>query len=100
MRDRSPRPRWHRAGRSMRLNQPPDKSAFNEGNTVVSPSVCFRYFARRATVCLVQGGPHMIVLLLAQIISSSPPLPPADAAAVLARIDSPANYTERFICTD
>ncbi len=32
-------------------------------------------------------------LLVAQIIASAPPLTPSEAAAVLARLDSPANRT-------
>ena len=32
-------------------------------------------------------------LLVAQIIASAPPLTPAEAAALLARLDSPANRT-------
>lgn len=43
----------------------------------------------------------MIALLLAsQIVSSSPPLAPAEAAAVLARLDSPANRTHVVACAD
>ena len=36
-----------------------------------------------------------VLVLAAQIVSSFPPLPPAEAAAVLARLDSPANATHR-----
>ena len=40
------------------------------------------------------------VLLVAQIVSSSPPLAPAEAAQVLARLDSPANRTHVVACGD
>jgi len=42
------------------------------------------------------------LLVVAQIVitSSTPPLPPAEAAAVLARLDSPANRTNVFVCID
>jgi hypothetical protein len=37
-------------------------------------------------------------VLAAQIVASSPPLPAADAAPLLARLDSPAIRTGRFVC--
>ena len=40
------------------------------------------------------------ILLAAQIVSAAPPLPPAEAAAVLARLDRPANRTHVFVCGD
>ncbi len=40
------------------------------------------------------------ILLAAQVVSSSPPLAPAEAAAVLARLDTPANRTNVFVCGD
>ncbi len=41
-------------------------------------------------------------MLIAQItiITAGPTLSPTEAAAVLARLDSPANATQRFVCTD
>jgi hypothetical protein len=40
------------------------------------------------------------LLIAAQIVSSAPPLSPAEAAQVMARLDSPANATGRFVCLD
>ena len=42
----------------------------------------------------------LTTLLVAQIVMGGPPLPPAEAAQVLMRVDSPANMTGRFFCTD
>ena len=44
----------------------------------------------------------MLTLLVAQLVvySAAPPLSPADAAAVLARLDSTSNWTNRFTCGD
>ena len=41
-----------------------------------------------------------LVAVVLQIVVSAPPLPPAEAAAVLARLDSPANRTNVFVCGD
>lgn len=42
------------------------------------------------------------LLVLTQIVitSTAPPMPPAEAAAVLARLDSPSNRTNVFVCGD
>jgi len=40
------------------------------------------------------------LLLVSQIVSSFQPLSPAEAAAVMARLDSPANRTNIFVCSD
>jgi len=40
------------------------------------------------------------LMMAAQIVSAAPPLPAAVAAQVMARLDSPANFTGRFVCTD
>jgi len=40
------------------------------------------------------------LLMAAQIVSAAPPLPPAVAAQIMARLDSPANFSGRFVCTD
>jgi hypothetical protein len=42
----------------------------------------------------------LALVFVAQIVSSSPPLSPAEAAAVLARLESPSNFATRFVCTD
>jgi hypothetical protein len=44
----------------------------------------------------------LLTLLVAQlaIVSSAPKIPPAEALAILARMDSPSNWTNRFICRD
>ena len=44
----------------------------------------------------------MLLFVLAQLIitTSAPPLSAAEAAALLARLDSPANRTHVFVCTD
>jgi hypothetical protein len=40
-------------------------------------------------------------LLVSQlIVSSAPPLPPAQSARILAQVESPANFSHRFVCTD
>ena len=40
------------------------------------------------------------LLMAAQIVSAAPPLSPAVAAQIMARLDSPANFTGRFVCID
>ena len=44
----------------------------------------------------------MLILIVAQltIISSSPRPSPEQALAILARLDSPSNWTNRFSCSD
>ena len=42
----------------------------------------------------------LALVLAAQIVMAAPPLPPAEAAEILAGVDSPANMTGRFVCTD
>ena len=42
----------------------------------------------------------MTALLILQLVSSAPPLPPAQAAAIMARVDSVANWTNRRLCVD
>jgi hypothetical protein len=44
----------------------------------------------------------LLTLLVAQlaIVNSAPKIPPAEALAILARMDSPSNWTNRFICND
>ena len=40
-------------------------------------------------------------LLVSQmIVSSAPALPPAQSARILAQVESPANFSHRFVCTD
>ena len=40
-------------------------------------------------------------LLVSQmIVSSAPPLPPAQSARILAQVQSPANFSNRFVCID
>src|SRR5262245_65496688 len=34
------------------------------------------------------------------IVSSAPALPPAQSARILAQVDSPANFSHRFVCID
>ena len=43
-----------------------------------------------------------LTLLVAQlaIVNAAPKIPPAEALAILARMDSPSNWTNRFICSD
>ena len=44
----------------------------------------------------------MLIVIVAQlaIVSSSPRIPPEQALAILSRMDSPSNWTNRFTCTD
>jgi hypothetical protein len=40
-------------------------------------------------------------LLVSQMmVSSAPALPPAQSARILAQVESPANFSHRFVCTD
>lgn len=40
-------------------------------------------------------------LLVSQmIVSSAPPLPPSQSARILAQVESPANFSRRFVCGD
>ena len=44
----------------------------------------------------------LVTLLVAQlaIVNSAPRIPPAEALAILARMDSTSNWTNRFNCSD
>lgn len=44
----------------------------------------------------------LVTLLVAQlaIVNSAPKIPPAEALAILARMDSTSNWTNRFNCND
>jgi hypothetical protein len=44
----------------------------------------------------------VVAYLLASqmIVSSAPALPPAQSARILSQVESPANFSHRFVCTD
>lgn len=44
----------------------------------------------------------LTLMVVAQlvIVNASPPIPAADALGILARLDSPSNWTNRFVCSD